>query len=198
MQIDWVAAATIAGPILAVFFAIPIDRYFRDRPRLVVFISHASTFRVTNQQTGLVAALLPKNPDSFVNAHTVVLQNVGRKTATNISVGHNFLPNNYQIYPAIEHSLKQIPGTGNEIFIPRLSAKEQIIISYLYEPPLVVNQINTYVKSDDGLAKVIQVLPMQQFPRWVGRTVLGLATLGISFILIIAFQVISYLISHFH
>jgi len=46
-------------------------------------------------------------------------------------------------------------------------AKEQITISYLYYPPTTYNQINTYVKSREGYAQLIEVLLQPLPPKWI-------------------------------
>jgi hypothetical protein len=45
--------------------------------------------------------------------------------------------------------------------------KEQVSITYLYFPPLLWNQVNSYTKSDEVLASVINVIPTPQPPRFV-------------------------------
>ena len=42
----------------------------------------------------------------------------------------------------------------NELLIPTLSPKENVTISYLYFENLLFNQINSYIKCDEGVAEV--------------------------------------------
>ncbi|HAT9718361.1 TPA: hypothetical protein ACK8SK_000240 [Legionella pneumophila] len=92
-----------------------------------------------------------------VHTHAVVVRNDGKLPTKNVRLGHNFLPN-YNIYPNIKFELTNLPNGGKEISFPILVPNEQVTISYLYFAPTVYTDINTHVKSDDGLAKVISVI----------------------------------------
>ena len=61
---------------------------------------------------------------------------------------------------------------------PRVVPGEQITLSYLYFPPITWNLVNNYVKSDEGMATVITVLPARQFPKWVVNIQRLLVVLG--------------------
>jgi hypothetical protein len=65
---------------------------------------------------------------------------------------------------------------GKEILIPTLVPGEQITISYLYFPPIVWKDINTYIKSDERFAKRIEVLLTPVQPKWV-KAVAGILLL---------------------
>ncbi|HAT4697482.1 hypothetical protein SC738_04275 [Legionella pneumophila serogroup 1] len=93
-----------------------------------------------------------------VHTHAVVVRNTGKLPTKNVRLGHNFLPN-HNIFPNIKYELTNLPNGGKEISFPILVPNEQITISYLYFAPTVYTDINTHVMSDDGLAKVISVIP---------------------------------------
>ncbi len=95
----------------------------------------------------------------MVNLHSVVIRNVGRKPATNITLAHTTLPENFNIYPLTSHSINTFPTGGPEIVIPRLVPGEQVTVSYLYFPPLTYAQINAGIKHSEGFAKALDVLP---------------------------------------
>ena len=63
--------------------------------------------------------------------------------------------------------------------MPSLVPREQVTVHYLYFPPLLWADINTYVKSDEGLAKVLTVLPTPQAPAWQRRIALILLLVGV-------------------
>lgn len=91
------------------------------------------------------------------------MRNAGRLTANNVRIGHNFLPESFQLYPPVAHSVEQIPNGGADILIPTLVPGERVTISYLYYPPVFWNHINSYAKSDEGLAqRVGPILDKQQ------------------------------------
>jgi hypothetical protein len=155
MQIDWLFVAKIASPILSLLFGAVLNHYLERRPKLITYYGHVSAFRLR----------IAEQADVFT--HSIVIRNSGRKSATNVSVGHSLLPRDYQIYPAVAYEVRKVPDTGDEIFFPRLVPGEQVTISYLYMPPLTYNQVNTYVKSDEGFAKVLYALPTPQPPKWL-------------------------------
>lgn len=153
MVIDWHLIARYAAPLLAVFVGIAISRWLERRPRLVMFLAHAAAINV------------PSDPPMTVHTHSIVVRNAGGRVASNIRLGHNMLPA-FSVYPPQPYEVVDIIG-GEEIVIPKLVPKEQITIAYLYMPPIIWSQVNTYTKSDEGFAHVLNVLPTQQFPRWL-------------------------------
>ena len=165
MTIDWQVVATIAAPLIALFAGIWINRAFESRPRLVTFFGAVSVFNYT----------APNGTRLVVHTHDVVVRNTGRKSAHNLRLGHQSLPD-YHLSPAVDHSVVDVSGGGKEIIIPVLVPGEQLIISYLYFPPTTYAEVNTYVKSDEGLAKVLTVLLQPQSPTWLNVTA-GLLTL---------------------
>ena len=154
-MIHWSLLWSITTPLVMLVAGALVNRYFERRPKLYTHYGHISTFRVRTD----------KEFDVFT--HSIVIRNAGNSTATGICIGHNYLPPNYQIYPAIAHEIRKVPDTGNEIYIPSMVAKEQLTISYLYYPPTTFNQINTYVKSEEGHAHFIEVLLQPRPPKWI-------------------------------
>jgi hypothetical protein len=63
-------------------------------------------------------------------------------------------------------------------YISIVAPKQQFTISYLYFPPLTFNLINAPISSDEGMAKIITVLPTVQYPKWVVIGLLALTAVG--------------------
>jgi hypothetical protein len=93
------------------------------------------------------------------------------------------LPENYQLAPAVPYTVERMPNGISEIIIPQLVPDEQITISYLYLPPILWNQINAYVKSKDGFAQLINVLPAPPRPKWLMISIWFLVFVGLVSIL---------------
>ncbi|MFQ5956046.1 MAG: hypothetical protein ACE5JZ_13355, partial [Kiloniellales bacterium] len=167
MEIDWGVVTTIAAPLVALFVGALVNRALESRPRLVTYLGHVSVHTL-KQHDGST---------SDVYTHSVVLRNAGRRPATNVRLAHPYLPD-FNVLPDVEHRVEDLPGGGKEIVIPTLVPNEQVTISYLYFPPVTWNQINDQIKSDEGLAKVLQVLPTQQYPRWFNRLAAGFMLAG--------------------
>ena len=144
-------------PDNSVIFGAGLDRLLETRSRIVAYLGHVSGINLSRAA-----------PPIQVNTHSVVIRNVGRRTATNVRIGHNTLPD-YQVYPDIEYHENNLPGGGVEIVFPKLVPKRQVTVTYLYFPPLTWGQVNTHLESDEGPIKVLNVLPVVQAPIWIKR-----------------------------
>lgn len=189
MEVNWPVVATIASPIIALFIGIVIDRFIERKPNLIAYFTHASAFNLT----GI-------NPPATIHTHGIVIKNIGKRPATDIRVRHNFLPQNFNVYPVIDHRVQNLPGGGAEMVFPVLVPNEQVTISYLYFPPLLFNQIHAGIRHSDGFATEVTALPTPQYPSWIRRILLFLLMLGtIAFVYLvfkgsyIAFRLASHL-----
>lgn len=162
MKIDLELVSKIIIPFLTLILGKYLEKWFSKRPNLVSYVGHVSAFTLSN--------------GTPVYTHSIVVANHGKLACNNVRLGHNILPD-FQINPPIRHSVEEVKG-GKEILIPILVPSEQVTISYLYFPPLTWNHVNSYTKSDEGLAKIINVLPTLQMPRWMKRVVWSLVAVG--------------------
>lgn len=124
-----------------------------------------------------------------VFTHSIVIKNTGRKTATNVRLGHQTLPN-VKVYPDIDYMINQLPGGGKEIIFPKIIPKKEVTVSYLYFPPLIYDQINTYVESDEGPAKIVNVLLQPQPPKWLVKVIWFFIISGIISVLYLVSSII--------
>ena len=153
MEIHWDTVARLTSPVIGAFVGWWL-RWYSDRgSKLIAYNGHACSFRMdANDQAPAVA----------VNTHSVVVRNVGRKTARNVRVSHSFLPN-FLVFPLTAQFTKEIlPSGGAELIFPTMVPGEQLDLNYIYFPPLLVSQIATQVKSDDGSAQIVTALPTPQ------------------------------------
>lgn len=164
---DWSLVIEISKPVISAGVGLFIGRAIERRAKLVTFYGHVSSFNLQGQ-----------NP-MVVNTHALIVRNTGRLSCNNVRVSHNVVVPNVTIYPNISHTRNTLSGGGEEILFPVLVPGEQVTISYLYFPPLTWNLINSSVRSDEGLAKVLNVLPTPQLPAWAQRTFIGLFFLGL-------------------
>jgi len=156
MTINWEVVGNILGPILALFVGAWLDRVIEKRAQLISYYGHVAAFRYAPAGAAAIN----------VHTHSVILRNAGRLAATNIRMHHATLPD-FNIWPAIPHTVEHLPDGSIDIVIPILVAKEQLTISYLYQAPLTFGQINAGIKCDQGFATPIPVLLQRQFPAWV-------------------------------
>lgn len=175
-MIDWGVVATIAAPIIALFVGGWVNRRFENRPHLTSYYGHVAAFVHTPAQGQPVD----------VHTHSIVLRNAGRRSATNVRVRHSVLPD-FNVWPQVAYTVEELPGGGAEIVIPTLVPGEEVTISYLYFPPVRVDQINAAITSDAGFAQAIPVLLQRQYPTWFNVTVGILILVGIIAVLYLAY-----------
>jgi hypothetical protein len=158
--IDFSVFGRIAEALLIAALGGFVARAIERRPRVVAFYAHIGEFQL--QPSGGF-------PGGMVRTHSVVVRNTGRLAARNVRLPHNLPltpPLNFFIFPQTAFTRSALAGGGEEITFPVLVPGQQVTISYLYFPPLLFNQINLPISSDEGMARVINVLPTPQLPRW--------------------------------
>jgi hypothetical protein len=170
LPIDYSLLASVGEKVFLLFAGGLIGRFFERRAHVVVFYSHVGQFRLQTPQPGLV------------NTHSVVIRNAGRIGAHNVHVPHRGMLNAANIHisidPHLAHKVQGLPNGTEEILFPVLPPQFQVTVSYLYFPPLVFSQINAPIYSDEGPARVINVLPQAQWPRWLLAVLWGLVFIG--------------------
>ncbi len=164
-MINWYIIAIIAAPIIALFIGAALDRALERRSRLIAYYLHVSSFRTSGE----------KPLDVF--SHSIIIRNAGRKSASNVRIGHKNLPD-FQIYPSISYEISDLPDGSKEICIPTFVPGEEISISYLYCPPITWQVVNTYIKSDEGSAKKVDMLYTRKLPKWANIIVVILLFMG--------------------
>lgn len=163
--------AKILAPVISIIVGAIIKYYAETRSKLVSFIGHVSSFTLQDPQR------------TVIHTHSVIVRNTGNKSANNVRLSHTVLPPNVTIYPPIQYKIETNPEGNGEIVIPVLVPKEQVTVSYLYFPPLLWNQINFTTKSDEGLARILNVIPMPQPSKFVLTVIWLLMLVGASFII---------------
>jgi hypothetical protein len=169
MDIDLIAKIT--APLLSLITAALIKHYFEGKSRLVTYIGHVAAF--------------PNNGAPQTHTHSVVLQNAGKKSATNVRVPHGvpLAGVSVQVNPPMHYTFEFSPTGLFQILIPTLAPKEQLTISYLYQEPTVWSQISWQPKSDDGLAEIVNAIPAPRPNKPVRYAALTLAFIGLSYII---------------
>jgi hypothetical protein len=173
----------VAGPIIALFVGVWVNRRFESRPVLISYFGHVSSFQHTP----------PGGQPLVVHTHSVVLRNAGRRQATNVRITHAVLPD-FNIWPPLLHHTQDLPSGVRDIVIPVLVPGEQITISYLYFPPLTVAQVNAGIKCDQGFAQAIPVLLQRQYPAWFNALAATLMLLGLVAGLYLLYELVAWAI----
>lgn len=168
MEIDIDTIAKLVSPLIVAVFSLVLSRYIEAKPKLISYVVHASEFPLKDENI------------NGVRTHGIVIRNIGKRTAKNIRIGHANLPHSYQIFPNVAHKVEDGANGSAEIVVPTLVPNEQVSVSYLYFPPLLWNQIVSYTKSDEGMAKEINIIPSPKWPQWRINLVWGLIFIGAS------------------
>jgi len=166
MPLDLDLVVNITVPLGTLLLGKYLDRWLTKRPELISYLGHASAFTLRGD-----------NP-ATIHTHAIVVRNAGRVATNNVRIGHHVLPDQFQLFPAIPHTVERKAGAIAEIIISKLVPDEQVTISYLYGPPLLWSQIHAYTKSDEGFAKILNVLPTPQYPKWISRSIWALVFVG--------------------
>jgi len=174
----WQIVGTIAAPIFALFVRAWLNRRSERSPVLTTFYGHIAAFTVSP----------PGAPQMGVHTHAVVIRNTSPRVATNVRLHHNGRVPDVAIHPDIAHHREVLPGGTEDIVIPNLPPGRELVVSYLYFPPLFFNQINAGIDCDQGIANQIPVLLQRQLPAWIIRTNQITQILGIMFLLYIAYR----------
>jgi hypothetical protein len=196
---NWDLVTKLAFPIIVALVVATISRRLDYKPKLVTYMAHAAGFSMPpiegpaqppgpsdgNSPSPLTApsgtpANVTVTPGVQVHVHSIVVRNTGKKTAFNVRLGHNVRVHNYVLEPQVQHEKKESPAGPWEIVLPALVPNEQVLVSYLYFPPLTWPQINAYTKSDEGSARFLNVLPTPQPSRWTVRVFLAFFYFGVA------------------
>ena len=186
MAIDWTVFFQFASPIIAVGVGVIVSRYFSERERLIAFYGHIASHALNSVVGGREV--------THINTHAVVIRNNGNKTATNVRISHNVLPD-IKIHPETDYEVKGLPNGGKELIIPRITPKTEYTISYLYFPPITYNNIFSSIESDAGPAKIINVRLQQIYPRWVSFLLAASMVLGLITFIYIVYEIVQRVFS---
>jgi len=165
---NWgVVGRIVEGIILLVIGAFVKD-WFDRRPRLIRYVLHPSSVMVRP----------PQGQHQLVNVHALVVKNVWRGPAKNVRIGHNLLPD-FSVYPDTQYTVENLPGGGKEIVIPLLASGQDVLVQYLYFPPVLWTNINTHVQSDEMSAKTINIWHVQKYSAPVNALIVVLMLIGV-------------------
>lgn len=137
-ELIWKLVFALAGPLIAIFWQRAMER----RPKLMVYVLDSSAHLVKST-----------NPPLVVHTHSLVVLNAGNQAAKNVRITHKVSNFDYTLPSHVNYTAAATPQGGLEILLLTLAPKEQLVISYIYTPPITVNNIVGPVKSDEGFAR---------------------------------------------
>ncbi len=125
---DWTIFARYAAPIIALVIGAFLNRRLERRPKLNAYLLHTSSVLMKNLE----------NPIR-VNMHTVVFSNAGREKATNVRLGHSYLPE-FSLYPDVPYTIEALKEGHVDILLPTVIPGEQITVQLSVLPASDIRQ----------------------------------------------------------
>lgn len=167
-HLDANAVATVIAALATAVLAGAFQLYAQSHPRIIYYFVHSSAVTLPAHAIPAVPAVngapaVVQVPQLALHTHVMVISNIGGKSATNVRLGHSQHVA-FAMYPPLYLSFQ-----GNEICIPTLVPKEQITITYVYEPPLLATGVHTYQKCDQCLVQYANMEPAQVAGVWTRR-----------------------------
>lgn len=161
-----------------------LDRLTTKNAKLIYYTSHPQWVALPPQQG--------QQPLQPIGTFTLFLWNQGKAPSKEVHVGHFWLPAN-NVYPDIPRELNKTPGGGLAMRFPIIPPRTLISISYLYFGPSNVEQVISYIGSEDGAGKRIPVMLQRIWPKYFQTTVITVFFLGIWTLLNITLSLIELL-----
>lgn len=153
-------------------------------PKLVYYSSQVISHRIMPR-----AAANSEQPASapaqpfWLNSLILTITNNGNVVARNVEISHPQAPENFQLTPALEHSIVRSDDSGKMIIkIPSVGPKETVAISYLFGRVSNWNDLLEFIRSEDGVAQRIKMNFNRVFPMWFNWMVLAFCFLGLIFL----------------
>ncbi len=169
--------------VLGAFVGAAITKRVEGKADLVSFWSHASAFTISN----------PGQPPIVIHTHDVVIQNVGKKAANNVRVSHAVLPDQFNVFPSMPYTVEQLPDGKKDIVIPKLVPGQLVVISYLYYPPLLWNEVHAGIRSDEGFARQQEMQLQRKYPTWINVVAAVAFLIGCLAVLYLIWRGLKYL-----
>lgn len=161
---------------------------------LVYYIFHKVTSKKSNLMYYLTSGAtfnLPRRPPLLeIGTHTITIKNFGKGKAEDIQICHGKVAN-IMVSPDVEYTIDPTPQGSEILKFAELAPKSSIVISYMYTvTPDVAKYFIKYVKSKDGEARSINTIVNPTYPKRYEVIVIILMLLGLSFLLILLYELI--------
>ncbi len=142
---------------LSLLVGLLLYRITTRRAQLIYYVSQVQWVILPQQQNQPQIAPLGN--------FTLFLWNQGTAPAREVHVGHFFLPA-HNVYPDIPRDEVNTPGGGVAIRFPAVPPKTLVSISYLFFGTFPIDQIISYIGSEDGPGQHIPVMLQRVWPKW--------------------------------
>lgn len=141
-MVDIDSIAVLVAAIVTIIGTYIVYRVYIGRVNVITYIGHVAEFVAEGQE---------QRHDIYT--HSIIVKNMGTRTANNVRVGHYLDPPNVKVFPPVKYWREKTPDATSEIVFPTLVPGEEVQIFYLYFPPLTANQFHAYTKCDEALGR---------------------------------------------
>ncbi len=120
------------------------------------------------------------NPTLALFTHAMTIQNIGRKSAEGVEIGHKKRPDFFKLQPALDYEESATPSGEHIIRVKSLGPNEFFTVEFLSHttlPELL------FIRSTAGHAQFIQIQPQRVFPRWWNSFATLMFLIGLGFII---------------
>lgn len=160
-----------------------VQDHFRRAPRVVSYILHPTTVRVSGREI---------QSDIYLNSHALCIENLGGAPASNLRILHTELPD-CGIWPKVPVEVEQRENVAPTLIFKVVPPGERLTIQYLYTPPLLASQVHIKESYDEGQVKRIEVWHVQYYGRTFNFVVALLMFLGAAAAIYLSITFILYL-----
>ncbi len=167
-----------------------LNTFFKTRARLLFAIPHAFTFLVQEplrDENGNVIS-----PTQTVNTQSYLVSNAGKETATNVELVFNWKPLCLNVWPSRHFTEHIEPDNRYVLLFDSLAPNEYLgceLLSINNELPNLLT-----VRSDQCIAKTIDMYPQPAVPVWKRKIAVGLLLSGLALVVYIAIVVLQFVI----
>jgi hypothetical protein len=148
-------------------------RFCQSLPRTVTGVQRFCRIRRRERIRGVVRPQQQgQAPVAPIGTFSLFLFNQGKAPAREVHVGHFYLPAS-NVFPDIPRDNIQTPGGGIAIRFPVIPPLTLITISYLIFGNFSIDNVISYVGSEEGAAQRVPVVLQRVFPGWAIKLAFG-------------------------
>jgi hypothetical protein len=175
---------------LVPFITFALNSLFKAKAKLLLSIPHSFTYLV--QQPLLDAQGKVVSPTQTVKTNSVVLQNAGRDTATNVELVFNWKPTCINIWPS-RHFTEHVEADNRYIMIFDSLAPREIIGCELLAINAELPNLVT-ARSDQCVSQPVEMYPQPIIKTWQRRLAILLTLAGMGVVVYLAILLLQFLV----
>lgn len=167
-----------------------MNRFFKAKAKLIIASPHSFTFLVQEPLRDAEGKTLKQTQTARTASY--LLKNIGSEPAKNIELVFNWKPQCINIWPS-RHITEHVEADNRYVVIfDSLAPNEYVgfeLLSVNEESPALIT-----ARSEQCLAKFVEMYPQQVLKPWIARTVTVVMLLGVGAAIYLALLVLQFLL----